>query len=103
MMKAEGFAIAVGDVIEVRTVSPTERAAKINWLVVARAVPVGDDWSNEVIEKVWKHYTTETDIQCIAVTIAAKEDKLLELGNLETTAEISPDIETTVNKPARTQ
>lgn len=92
-MKASGFAVAVDEVIDVRTVSPSERGAKVNWLY-GLGINVLDTWSDDIIERVWQHYSTglKVDVQCIAVVITAKESNITELGqaaDLETA--ISPD------------
>jgi hypothetical protein len=49
MKGTPGFAIKERDgTLNVRTVSPTARAAMVNWLVVSGIVPF-DHWSDELI------------------------------------------------------
>jgi hypothetical protein len=49
---AKGWAVAVNGVIDVRTVSPTRRAAIVNWLVTHGKLVFAKD-SDEKIETMW--------------------------------------------------
>lgn len=53
MSTATGYAIMDGNFIRVETVSPTRRAALVNWLVVEGFV-VSSNATNDDIEAVWE-------------------------------------------------
>ncbi len=55
-MKAYGYAIIEGGEIDVRTVSPTRRAAIVNWLVIHRSKMIYAAATDEEIEKLWELY-----------------------------------------------
>ena len=52
--RAWGWAVVDknGD-IDVKTVSPTERGAIVNWLVVEQKVMITNDWSDGKIYEAW--------------------------------------------------
>lgn len=56
---AEGWAVTTsnGD-IEVSTVSPTRRAAIVNWLVVACSIMIRNSHSDADIEEIWRKNRT---------------------------------------------
>ncbi len=49
----EGFGVVDDDGLDLRTVSPTERAAKINWLVTRAARRISSSTTDEQIETMW--------------------------------------------------
>jgi hypothetical protein len=53
-MKAQGFAVVHRGRISVATVSPTERAAKVNALVVLFGVSVMNSDTDAEIERAWQ-------------------------------------------------
>lgn len=79
MSVAVGFAVVQGDVIDVRTVSPTRRGALVNWLTVMPGVSVFANWSDHAIEKTWesrvKHFP---GTECRHVTIITSEVSVAE-------------------------
>jgi hypothetical protein len=54
-MIATGFAICDEHQILVRTASDTERAAKVNWLVLYGRVYVADIWTDEMIDHAFEN------------------------------------------------
>lgn len=70
-MKARGWAIIEGGKIDLRTVGPTRRAATVNFLVAARAVPVYNHFRDEMIEELWNAHSRGATAQ--AVTIEAND------------------------------
>ena len=67
----EGYAIKQYGEIDVRTVSPTERAAKVNWLVVDRKMLVTNSARDDQIERAWEHLSKEAFAECVRVKIEA--------------------------------
>lgn len=68
-MSVIGFAIKQNGNISVRTVSPTEQAAWINWLLVECFLPVRADAPIELVQKAWERFARERDATCIQVEI----------------------------------
>lgn len=68
----EAYAIARNNEIDVRTVSPTERAAKINWLVVHCGYPVFNSTPDEHIDAAWLAFSVHHKSECLTVTIERK-------------------------------
>ena len=52
------FAALVGRTLVIETVSPTERAAKVNALVVIFKMQIMDSWNDKEIEVAWMAATT---------------------------------------------
>jgi hypothetical protein len=65
----EGYAIKQHGEIDVRTVSPTERAAKVNWLVVDRNMLITNSARDDQIERAWEHLHKEGFAECVRVKI----------------------------------
>lgn len=53
--------------INVRSISPTRRAAIVNWLVVEEQLPIMALHSDEEIEEIWKHFGKHAE--CVQVTV----------------------------------
>lgn len=68
-----GWAIVEGGVIDVRTVSQTQRAAKINWLVVSCNQTILAIMSDEDIEEFWKLNAPGRAARCVEVNIELHE------------------------------
>ena len=71
MVAAKGWAVVQKGELLVRTVSPTRRAALVNWLVVEAAVRVGADWNDARIEHAWECCRLGRGAEAVAVTIKA--------------------------------
>lgn len=52
--RVQGFAVVFNDVIDVRTVSETRRAAIVNWLVVASGCMIYNRTTDQQIEWLWE-------------------------------------------------
>jgi hypothetical protein len=72
MSIAGAYAIERGGEIDIRSVSPTERAAKINWLVVHCGYPILQSCPDEVIEEAWEAFSAHYKAECVTVTIERK-------------------------------
>lgn len=72
MSASAAYAIECDGEIDVRTVSPTERAAKINWLVVWCSVPIFNTTADEFIERAFEAFATREKAKCVMVTIERK-------------------------------
>jgi len=68
MSVADGYAIEHNGEIDMTTVSPTERAAKVNWLVTACGL-VLPDVEDDIIEAFWERASTEKGAHCVPVTV----------------------------------
>ena len=68
--KAEGYAVILGDEIDVRTVSPTRRAAIVNWLVVNRRVPILNSTTDEQIEQLWNKHGGDATVAAVEINRA---------------------------------
>jgi hypothetical protein len=66
----EGFAVVNAGQIDVRTVSPTQRAAQVNWLFT-HGFPVFNYETDEQIEAHWKRRKGAAEI--VAVTIEVQQ------------------------------
>lgn len=75
-MSITGFALKfrAGE-LDVRTVSPTLNAAKVNAIALyGRAIPLGG-WSDEMIEREWEWLVAKNDCRLVEVVII-EADKL---------------------------
>jgi hypothetical protein len=68
---SSGWAVIVSGEIDVRSVSPTRRAAIVNWLYLNGYKPL-DRWEDRFIEHVW-HNSHPSTVDVIEVTINPKE------------------------------
>jgi hypothetical protein len=76
MSTAKGFAVVTAGQINVATISPHRRAAIVNWLVVARCLPVRDNCTDEQIEGAWRRYRRSDDhLHEVDITIGLMADK----------------------------
>lgn len=64
-----GFAIKLDGAINVKTVSPTEQAAKINWLAAELGMPIYNRTPDREIEAMWGHFSEKHGARCIKVQI----------------------------------
>lgn len=70
-MSIEAFGFAVIDDehgIDVRTVSPHERAAKVNWLCVAAHVEVTRAWTDRDINQAFEAYAENVRVARVRIT-----------------------------------
>jgi hypothetical protein len=66
---AQGWAVVEGDLIDLRTVSETRRAAIVNWLVVRPRIMVYASWDDEDIEYQWNNNRNLRGAEVIKVNI----------------------------------
>jgi hypothetical protein len=66
---AGGYAIETHGEIDMTTVSPTERAAKVNWLVTACGILLPNNIEDDIIEAFWERASTEKGAHCVPVTV----------------------------------
>jgi hypothetical protein len=71
MPEARGWAVVQNGELLVKTVSPTRRAAIVNWLVVEGGLFVQDAWSDAMIETAWEHAHSFKNAELAEVTIRA--------------------------------
>lgn len=69
-MEADGWAIIEDIGIDVRSVSPTRRAAIVNWLVTRKGIMIYHTTTDEQIEAMWK--ATHDDAEAMPVKVTAK-------------------------------
>lgn len=76
MSTAKGFAVVTNGQINVATISEHRRAAIVNWLVVARSLPVRDDCTDKQIEDAWRRYRSDADaLHEVDISIGPVADK----------------------------
>ena len=67
---ANGYAVTLSGEIDVRTVSPTERAAMVNWLIAARGVLVLADATDAQIRKAFEKVCASAGARVVPVKIS---------------------------------
>jgi len=72
MSTSGAYAIEQRGEILTNTISSTERAAKVNWLVTECGIPIFGATTDETIEYWWKDLSSHRNAQCIAITIERK-------------------------------
>jgi hypothetical protein len=65
----EGYAVVLFREIDVRTVSPTRRAAIVNWLVT-HGVWVADSFTDDYIEILWRNHKQEAELIAVKIEVA---------------------------------
>ena len=70
-MMNRAYAVAKNGEIDARTVGPTERSAKVNWLVTTAGIMVGAHWTDEAIDFAWKEARGAHDLVAIDMRIVA--------------------------------
>ena len=64
----EAHAVKADGVIDVRTVGPSPRSAKINW-IWNLGVFVSNDMTDEVIEDAWNRLSRSAGAECVRVSV----------------------------------
>ena len=72
-MRAHGYAVIHGGQINVATVSPSEIAAKINWLCAERGVLTLAAVTNEQIERAWEAKRDTARVEPVVITTAPRK------------------------------
>lgn len=65
----EAYGVKAFGVIAVNTISSTERAAKVNYLVAEKRVAVAAWHSDSDIERMWRSFTDPRDEAVVALKI----------------------------------
>ena len=66
------FAAIEGGFVVIETVSPTERAAMVNWLVVRAGLMVTADWSDDRIRAAFAGASQQRGVELIKVQVLAE-------------------------------
>jgi hypothetical protein len=66
-MNTLAFAVVLNDQIDVKTVSPSYRAATVNWLVVNKGKMIYDHHTDEHIEGLWQRYKGRAVVEQIVL------------------------------------
>lgn len=69
----EGYAVIEDNKIEVRTVSPTRRAAIVNWLVVRKNCMIYLTTTDDQIEEMWENWSGDTYIASVDISKSGPE------------------------------
>ena len=69
---SEAWAVVHKDAINIRTVSPTRRAAIVNWLVVERDYLITNARTDEQIETLWELECEDETVEQVHVSLKAK-------------------------------
>jgi len=75
MSAAHGWAVITGDTIHVRTVSPTRRAAIVNFLVTERSMAIHYTHTDSQIEDWWSRYHGRAEAVEVTVAVAEKDSE----------------------------
>lgn len=69
-----GWAVVEGDLIRIRTVSDTQRAAMVNWLVAEKGIFVHANMGDDAIERLFHRHKFGAMVQKVTVVRAVGED-----------------------------
>lgn len=69
-MSDHGYAIKTPSGIDVKTVCLTERAAKINWMVVEFAVMITNQHTDKYIQDVFERVAPGRRAKCVRVVVS---------------------------------
>lgn len=75
MVEAMGWAVCQDDALLVETVSPTKRAAMVNWLVVHGRIMVSGDRTDEWIAETFGWLSAARSVSLVEVRISAVDAK----------------------------
>jgi hypothetical protein len=76
MTSAVGYAVVDDDGINVRTVSPTRRAAIVNWLLIECGLLAMQITTDVEIEQAWNAHRDTANVRTVGIqTIATTEDE----------------------------
>lgn len=64
-----GWAVKEGDVINIRTVSDTRRAAIVNWLVIVPKVMIYNHMTDDEIESRWLWYSSKSSDNVFVIEV----------------------------------
>lgn len=56
---AGGWTVKENGVLSMHCAAPHQRGAIVNWLIVARGLPVGNEWTDEFIYETWERVRGE--------------------------------------------
>lgn len=62
-----GWAVVEGDLIRIRTVSDTQRAAMVNWLVAERGIYVHANMGDHAIELLFHRHKFDARVEAVTV------------------------------------
>lgn len=66
-MEADGWAVIECTGIDVRSISPTRRAAIVNWLVTRRGVGIYHTTTDDQIEGMWTAERGDADVKPVKI------------------------------------
>lgn len=58
--------------LRIDTVSTTRRAALVNWLVTRKDIPVSANWTDDMIEQMWRSMRHERDF-CVKILVSCDQ------------------------------
>ena len=64
------YAVIETELIDVATVSSTQRAAKVNWLVVHHSCPIYQTTTDGEIEEMWKRWSGDASVKRVDIVVA---------------------------------
>ncbi len=65
----DGYAVILDNKIDVKTVSPTRRAAKVNWLVVNMLCPIYTTTTDDQIEQMWSDLASGAFVAEVTISL----------------------------------
>ncbi len=66
----EGFAVVQNTVIDIKTVSPTRRAAIVNWIVTRKGAMIYQQTTDEEIEDLWERHRGDACVMQVDVCLS---------------------------------
>lgn len=64
-----GWAVCIGNTVLVKTVSPTRRAALVNWIVTELKMSVFDTWPDDHIDTLFERQKGSAEIRQVEIRI----------------------------------
>jgi hypothetical protein len=70
-----GWACVTGDLILVKTVSPTRRAAIVNFLVTERSMMIYAHHTDDDIARAWAKYHGRSEVVEVTISVAPQKEE----------------------------
>lgn len=70
--RATGFGIIEGKEIDVRTVSPTDIGAMVNFLLISRGIEINNTTPDHEVENLWEIHKGTSRLRPVHISVAPK-------------------------------
>lgn len=65
----KGYAVVQNGIINIKTVSPSRRAAIVNWLIVEHSIRIFQWTTDKDIETLWEHNRGCATVNTVKITL----------------------------------